>query len=90
MSLEGLDWSPIAVERTNWLDRPFIEEEVCKAIFQLDKKRHHDQMVSPWTCFKSVGMWLEDLLRVFMEFQSSGVINRSITFIDLVPQKEPD
>ena len=35
--LEGLDWSLISIESVTWLDCPFLEEEILKTIFQLDK-----------------------------------------------------
>ena len=31
--LEGLDWPLISTESVTWLDYPFIEEEILKAIF---------------------------------------------------------
>ena len=36
-SIEGLDWVPISGESAAWLDRPFSEEAVCLAVFQLNK-----------------------------------------------------
>ena len=38
-SVEGLDWSPILGESVLRLDSPFIEEEISKAIFQLDRDK---------------------------------------------------
>ena len=38
-SVEGLDWSPILEESALRLDSPFIEEEISKAIFQLDRDK---------------------------------------------------
>ena len=38
-SIEGLDWSPISEESAIRLDSPFIEEEISKAIFQLDRDK---------------------------------------------------
>ncbi|WKA01530.1 hypothetical protein VitviT2T_019810 [Vitis vinifera] len=37
--VEGLDWSPISEESALRLDSPFIEEEISKAIFQLDRDK---------------------------------------------------
>ena len=37
--VEGLDWVPISRESTSWLDKPFFEEEVRFAVFQLNKKK---------------------------------------------------
>ncbi|RVW40762.1 hypothetical protein CK203_080675 [Vitis vinifera] len=38
-SIEGLDWSPILEETAFRLDSPFTEEEISKAIFQLDRDK---------------------------------------------------
>ncbi|RVX05736.1 Transposon TX1 uncharacterized 149 kDa protein [Vitis vinifera] len=37
--VEGLDWSPISEESALRLDSPFTEEEISKAIFQLDRDK---------------------------------------------------
>ena len=37
--VEGLDWSPISEESASRLDSPFTEEEISKAIFQLDRDK---------------------------------------------------
>ena len=37
--VEGLDWSPISAESAFRLDSPFTEEEISKAIFQLDRDK---------------------------------------------------
>ncbi|RVW79924.1 hypothetical protein CK203_041400 [Vitis vinifera] len=37
--VEGLDWSPISEESVLRLDSPFTEEEISKAIFQLDRDK---------------------------------------------------
>ena len=38
-SVEGLDCSPISEKSALWLDSPFTEEEISKAIFQLDRDK---------------------------------------------------
>ncbi|RVW66522.1 putative ribonuclease H protein [Vitis vinifera] len=38
-SVEGLDWSPISEESALRLDSPFTEEEISKAIFQMDRDK---------------------------------------------------
>ena len=40
--IEGIDWAPISEESAIWLDRPFSEEEVRMAVFQLNKEK------GPW------------------------------------------
>ena len=37
--IEGIDWVPISGESAIWLDRPFSEEEVRMAVFQLNKEK---------------------------------------------------
>ena len=37
--VEGVDWVSIHGESTIWLDRPFSEEEVRMAVFQLNKEK---------------------------------------------------
>ena len=37
--IEGLDWSPISRQSTKWLNRPFLEEEVHCAVFQLNREK---------------------------------------------------
>ena len=72
------------------MHRPFLEEEVRYAVFQLNR----DKAPSPdgftmalyhecWDVIK------EDLMKVFQDFHSSGIINQSTnaTFIALVPKK---
>ena len=38
-SIEGLDWSPISEESAISLVAPFTEEEISKAIFQMDRDK---------------------------------------------------
>nr|CAN67046.1 hypothetical protein VITISV_001151 [Vitis vinifera] len=88
--VEGLDWSPISAESAFRLDSPFTEEEISKAIFQLDGNKALGPngftiavLQDCWDVIK------EALVRVFAEFHRSGVINQSTnaTFIVLVPKK---
>ena len=89
-SVEGLDWSPIFEESAFRLDSPFTVEEISKAIFKLDK----DKALGPdgFTIAVFQDCWdmiKEDLVRVFAEFHSSGIINQSTnaSFILLLPKK---
>ncbi|KAJ9693494.1 hypothetical protein PVL29_012324 [Vitis rotundifolia] len=89
-SIEGLDWSPISEESASRLDSPFTEEEISKAIFQLDR----DKAPGPdgFTIAVFQDCWdvvKEDLVRVFAEFHRSGIINQSTnaSFIVLLPKK---
>ena len=88
--VEGLHWSPIFEESASRLDSPFTEEEIHKAISQLDR----DKASGPdgFTIAVFQDCWdviKEDLVRVFAEFHSSGIINQSTnaSFIVLLPKK---
>ncbi|RVW91479.1 Transposon TX1 uncharacterized 149 kDa protein [Vitis vinifera] len=88
--VEGLDWSPISEESALRLDSPFTEEEISKAIFQLDR----DKAPGPdgFTIAVFQECWdviKEDLVRVFAEFHRSGIINQNTnaSFIVLIPKK---
>ncbi|RVW23395.1 Transposon TX1 uncharacterized 149 kDa protein [Vitis vinifera] len=68
-SIEGLDWSPISEESAISLVAPFTEEEISKAIFQMDR----DKAPGPdgFTIAVFQDCWdviKEDLVRVFAEF----------------------
>ncbi|RVW38710.1 Transposon TX1 uncharacterized 149 kDa protein [Vitis vinifera] len=72
------------------LDSLFTEEEISKAIFQLDR----DKAPGPdgFTIAVFQECWdviKEDLVRVFAEFHRSGIINQSTnaSFIVLIPKK---
>ncbi|RVX19456.1 LINE-1 retrotransposable element ORF2 protein [Vitis vinifera] len=76
-SVEGLDWSPISRESASRLESPFTEEEIYKAIFQMDR----DKAPGPdgFTIAVFQDCWdviKEDLVRVFDEFHRSGIINQ--------------
>ena len=88
--VEGLDWSPISEGSVLRLDSPFTEEEISKAIFQL----HRDKASGPdgFTIAVFQDCWnviKEDLVRVFVKFHRSGIINQSTntSFIVLLPKK---
>nr|CAN81837.1 hypothetical protein VITISV_001932 [Vitis vinifera] len=73
--VEGLDWSPILEESASRLDSPFTEEEISKAIFQLDR----DKTPGPdgFTIAVFQDCWdviKEDLVRVFAEFHRSAFV----------------
>ncbi|RVX23043.1 LINE-1 retrotransposable element ORF2 protein [Vitis vinifera] len=88
--VEGLDWSPISGESAFRLESPFTEEEIFKAIFQMDR----DKAPGPdgFTIAVFQDCWeviKEDLVKVFAEFHRSGIINQSTnaSFIVLLPKK---
>ena len=73
-----------------WLDGPFSEEEVRLTVFQLNKEKALGPdgftIVEYQECWNVIK---EDLMRVFLEFHTNRIINRSTnaTFIALVPKK---
>ena len=88
--VEGLDWIPISRESAIWLDKPFFEEEVRLAVFQLNKEKTFGP--DGFTIAVYQDCWnviKENLMRVFLEFHTNGIINQSTnaTFIALVLKK---
>ncbi|RVX05281.1 Transposon TX1 uncharacterized 149 kDa protein [Vitis vinifera] len=88
--VEGLDWSPISEESALRLESSFTEEEISKAIFQLDRDKAPG--LNGFTIAVFQECWdviKEDLVRVFVEFHRSGIINQSTnaSFIVLMPKK---
>ena len=93
LKVEGLDWSPISKESASRLDSSFIEEEISKAIFQLDRDKVPGS--DGFTIAMFQDCWdviKEDLVRVFAEFHKSEIINQSTnaSFIVLLPKKKLD
>ncbi|RVW14640.1 Transposon TX1 uncharacterized 149 kDa protein [Vitis vinifera] len=86
--VEGLDWSPIDGESASRLESPFTEEEIYKAIFQMDRDKAPGPDGFTIAVFQ-VYVIKEDLVRVFAEFHRSGIINQSTnaSFIVLLPKK---
>ncbi|RVW67200.1 hypothetical protein CK203_065147 [Vitis vinifera] len=74
--IEGIDWAPISEESAIWLDRPFSEEEVRMAVFQLNKEKAPGP--DGFTIAVYQECWdviKEDLMRVFFEFHTKGVLS---------------
>ena len=72
------------------MDYSFTEEEISKAIFQLDRDKA--QRPNGFTNAVFQDCWdviKEDLVRVLTEFHRSGIINQSTnaSFIVLLPKK---
>ncbi|RVW87592.1 putative ribonuclease H protein [Vitis vinifera] len=73
LKVEGIDWVPISGESGVWLDRPFTEEEVRMAVFQLNKEKAPGP--DGFTIAVYQECWdviKEDLMRVFLEFHTNG------------------
>ena len=72
------------------MDSLFTEEDISKAIFQLDRDK--TPMPDGFTIAMFQDCWdviKEDLVRVFAEFHRSRIINQNTnaTFIVLLPKK---
>ncbi|KAJ9701108.1 hypothetical protein PVL29_006452 [Vitis rotundifolia] len=88
--LEGIDWSPISEESASRLDSSFSEEEIFNAIFQLDREKAPGPDGFTIAVFQDCwNVIKDDLVRVFAEFHSSGIINQNTnaSFIVLLPKK---
>ena len=88
--INGIDWSPIATNNTEYLERPFEEEEVQKVVFDCDD--HKSLGLDGFTLAFFQVCWKEvksDLMTVMNDFHSSGVVNRGVneTYIALIPKK---
>ena len=79
-----MDCSPIYVEIAEWLDRPFLKEEILNVVMFLNKEKAlgPDGFTIGFyqECWETIK---DDLLRVFLEFHNNGIINQSTnaTFI---------
>ncbi|RVW25924.1 hypothetical protein CK203_095970 [Vitis vinifera] len=83
--IEGIDWAPISGESAVWLDRPFSEEEVRMAVFQLNKEKAPGP--DGFTIAVYQECWdviKEDLMRVFFEFHTKGSLCGRETNLDAV------
>ena len=72
------------------MDSPFTEEEISKAIFQLDRDKASGPDGFTITVFQDCwDVIKEDLVRMFAEFHRSRIINQSTNafFIVLLPKK---
>ena len=80
----------ISRESAVWLDKPFSEEEVQLTVFQLNKEKAPGPEGFTIAVYQEYwNVIKEDLMRVFLEFHTNGIINQSTnaTFIALVPKK---
>ncbi|CAL8157492.1 unnamed protein product [Prunus armeniaca] len=89
--LEGLNWNAISAEEAEWLERPFEEEEIKRAVFDCgtDKLPRPDgfSMLLFQSCWDIVK---EDIMKVLEDFFNCGIINAitNETFICLIPKKK--
>ncbi|CAL9004761.1 unnamed protein product [Prunus brigantina] len=89
--LVGLIWNAISGEEAVWLERPFEEEEVKRAVFDCgtDKSPGPDgfSMLLFQSCWDILK---EDLMKVMKDFFNCGIINAitNETFLCLIPKKK--
>ena len=88
--IEGLDWQPIPQHIADWLERPFEEEEIKRAIHNCDGNKAPglndftlELFQLEWETMK------DDIMRVFWEFVKDGIIHdvTNATYICLIPKK---
>ncbi|RVW47791.1 Transposon TX1 uncharacterized 149 kDa protein [Vitis vinifera] len=76
--VEGLHWSPIFEESASRLDSPLLKKRFIRPYLSWIGIKRRVLMALPLQCFKIVwDVIKEDLVRVFAEFHSSGIINQS-------------
>ena len=88
--IDGIKWQPIPSNLAEWLQRPFEEEEVKKAIFECDESRAPGPDGFTLALFQS--QWettKDDISKVFIEFGRDGIIHglTNETYIYLIPKK---
>ncbi|KAM0963163.1 hypothetical protein ACFX2A_022668 [Malus domestica] len=88
--LEGINWAPISELEANWIERPFEEAEVQRAVFDCGKDKspgpdgYSLQMIQQcWDILKA------NIMKIMEEFYETGIINAvtNETFICLIPKK---
>ncbi|PRQ36601.1 putative RNA-directed DNA polymerase [Rosa chinensis] len=88
--IEGLHWNPISVEKARWLETPFEEEEIKRAVFECDTVKSPGPdgfsfavLQRNWEVVK------REVLDVMAEFHTNGVVNKvtNETYICLIPKK---
>ena len=85
------EWSPISHDQAIRLERPFEEEEVRKAVLEMDRNKAPGPDGLCMTFFQESGdVRKDDLLRVFRDFPANGVARKSTnpTSITLIPKKD--
>ncbi|KAL5572566.1 hypothetical protein UlMin_022163 [Ulmus minor] len=87
---EDINWGIIAQERGFWLERPFEEEEIKKAVFEIDREKSPGPDGYTGAFFQDCwGILKNDMVKIFEEFHRNGKVcgNMNHTFLCLIPKK---
>ena len=88
--LEGINWASISESEAAWLERPFEESEVQRAVFDCERDKSPGPDGYSLQMFQHCWEFLKvDILKVMEEFFETGIINAvtNETFICLIPKK---
>ncbi|KAL5541335.1 hypothetical protein UlMin_044595 [Ulmus minor] len=88
---EEINWGSISVERAEWLERPFEEEEIKKAVFGCDREKSPGPDGFTGGFFQDCWDFLkDDIVKVLEEFYLNGKFcgNMNHTFLCLIPKKQ--
>ena len=87
--MDGLNFPAIKLEDSNGLERNFTENEVYKAVSNMngDKAQDLDGLTMA-VCKVVGGVMKEDIMRVFHHFHGHGTFKKGINamFISLIPK----
>ena len=88
--IDGIQWQPIPQFLAEWLERPFQEDEIKRAIHECDGNKAPGPdgftlklFQSQWETMK------DDVMKVFADFEKDGIIHgvTNETYICLIPKK---
>ena len=85
----GVDWMPISNHLVGWLERPFEEDEIRRAIFECEENKAPGPDGFTMVIFQTQwNLIKDDLVKVFKEFHWDGVIHGKTneTYICLIPK----
>ena len=88
--LDGLEFSMISNEDSDWLGRPFEEEEVLRVIQRFNGDKVPDQDGFSMAFFQACWVIVQfDIMAVLRSFHVSGSFEKSLnaTFLALIPKR---